>query len=506
MLIPAIRQAYLGQEDKTVLIIGNRRYSCIDLMAAVEQQAAHFHRAGLVAGDSLLSLLPNGWHSVVVLLAAAECGLVYVPLPLASTQAAVATASQRVGAKAVVAWQPLVEDLHGACPAIDWYCVYANEPIVICHASTADSPVAPDAPVVESAPYILTMTSGSTGDPKPIVLSQKTKFLRAQAAIELYGLTAGDITLAATPLYHSLAQRLLFVALLSGGTLVLMNKYHKQRWLEIIQQEQVTFTIAASSQLQQLVGEQPVANYLTSLRVLVSSSALLATDVKRALLTQINCRFHECYGASEVAIVSDVAFTPAVPLGSVGRLLPGVKAKIVDDQGEPLPANNVGEICVQSPMAFSGYFQQPQVTAQSYYEGYFKTGDLGYFDTQGFLFFAGRKKEIIISGGVNIYPSDVEAVVNGFAGVQESAAFPYPDGQLGEAVAVAVVAAADTLHNPSLLTLAAAEQLADFQLPRHWFFVEQLPKTALGKLQRSQLVPLLVPATEVAQNTPEVSL
>ncbi|BFM06704.1 class I adenylate-forming enzyme family protein [Halioxenophilus aromaticivorans] len=501
MLIEAITEAYTGNQDKTALIIDEKQWSFEELIRGVRQQADVLKQSGVRQGDRVISLLPNGWHATVMLLACAQIGSTYVPMPLSSTTSALATATAAVSAQHIVLWYGVTETHNEIFANAVVFEVQPDDPLarlVSVGAQVAQASIAPSSidksggtSRRSSTPFILTMTSGSTGAPKPIMLSQATKLLRARAAIATYNLTRTDTTLIATPLYHSLAQRLLLVSLLSGGSVVILPKFTQNLWLASIASYQVTFTIAVSSQLVPLI-DLPDAEIakLASLKTLVSSSALMNLSDKEQLLPRLDCHFHECYGASEVAIVTDVQFGEDSPLGTVGRPLPGVRIKILDSDNKPCATNSVGEICVQSPYHFSGYYQCEAATKAAFDQGFFKTGDLGYVDCRGYLFYAGRKKDVIISGGINIYPNDVEQALESLTGVAEAAAFPVPDDQLGEVVAVALVAEPATILNAHYLRLEIFDRLADYQLPRHWYFVESLPKTALGKLQRFRLAQL----------------
>jgi long-chain acyl-CoA synthetase len=343
--------------------------------------------------------------------------------------------------------------------------------------------------------FILSMTSGSTGDPKPIILTQRTKLNRAAAAITLYGITQQDRTLAATPLYHSLAERLVLIPLLTGGTSVLMAKFSASEWLKCVEAHSVTFTIAVSSQLKQIVEQlaQIDPSLLASLRCVVSSSALLEAELKAKLLGKLNCEFHECYGASEIAIASNLDRVSAqTKLNSVGVAAPGVDIRIIDAIDDIARTGEPGEIVCKTDMLFGGYFKRPDLTRAAMWNNYFRTGDVGKLDEDGFLYFLGRKKDIIITGGVNVYPTDIEAVVANHPSVLEAAAFAYPDQRLGEIVAVAIVAR-DTVSfhsNGDLrkIRFHCAERLADFQQPRKFFLIDALPRNSMGKLMKFQLV------------------
>jgi len=338
---------------------------------------------------------------------------------------------------------------------------------------------------------ILTMTSGSTGEPKPIILSQKNKYDRAISAIELYNISQDDVILAATPLYHSLAERLVFISLMLGSTLVLMSRFSINEWLKTIADKKVSFSIAVSSQLKQIidfVDKEPFTNKLDSLRSIVSSSALLEKKVKVKLLDILKCDFHECYGASEVAIVSNINVSDSkIKVDSVGKAIPNVNIKILRDDNSFAKINEIGEIICKTPLLFSGYFKLPELTKNSMFQDYFKTGDLGYLDQDGFLYYIGRKKDVIITGGINVYPIDIEKVLSNLPFMKECAAFAMPDENLGEVVAVAVVVKEGDSFDKRKARFLCAENLADFQQPRYYFVIPELPRNNMGKIVKSKL-------------------
>jgi long-chain acyl-CoA synthetase len=235
---------------------------------------------------------------------------------------------------------------------------------------------------------------------------------------------------------------------------------------------------------------------LSSLRCIVSSSALLDHQVKSELLEKFDCEFHECYGTSEIAIASNFDSTLArTKLRSVGVAAPGVNIKIIGNNDEDLGNGEIGEIVCSTPMLFGGYFKRPDLTRAAMWGEYFRTGDMGKLDEDGFLYFVGRTKDIIISGGINIYPVDIEAVVTEHASVVECAAFAFPDERLGEVVAIAVVPANKPEFDLRQLRFHCCEHLADFQQPRKFFIIDELPKNSMGKVMKSQLIKSYVPYT-----------
>ncbi|WP_426147316.1 class I adenylate-forming enzyme family protein [Polaromonas sp. DSR2-3-2] len=464
---------------------------------------------GVKRGDHIGVILPNSIEFVALILVAADLGAVLVPLNTSLTLAAVQRAFEVVEVKHVVSTAALLQGFLRSVSLADfvlkdglWLSVDEGLDGAILLADLLHD-VKPDAQPLNAAleedALILTMTSGSTGDPKPIILTQRTKYNRAVAAIELYGITEHDRTLAATPLYHSLAERLALIPLLTGGTSLLMSKFSATAWLQCVAEQTVTFTIAVSSQLKQIaeeLGDEVHTYDTTSLRCLVSSSALLDHQVKAELISKFNCEFHECYGTSEIAIASNLdGIAAKAKLQSVGIAAPGVAIKIIGKNDDIVGNGEAGEIVCKTPMLFDGYFKRPDLTQAAMWGEYFRTGDTGKLDEDGFLHFLGRTKDIIISGGINIYPADIEAVVTDHGSVTESAAFAFPDERLGEVVAIAVVPAKKAEFDLKQLRFHCCERLADFQQPRKFFVVDELPRNGMGKLMKFQLIKTFAPNT-----------
>ncbi len=346
-------------------------------------------------------------------------------------------------------------------------------------------------PIVDiDAAFIITLSSGSTGEPKPIVLSQRVKQLRSQQSVGLFDVTSDDVILCASPFFHSLGQRLTFLPLLHGGTLVLLDGFTPAKWINATRDHGVTFTIPVSCHLHAL--QEPLLNNsqdIKTLRGLVSSSADIDPQLKHLLLETLNCQFHEMYGASEVATASNLA--PQAPKSkekSVGLPCPGVDIKILDDQQQEVTQGECGEIAVNSPLMFSGYYQKPELTAAAKNGNYFLTGDLGYLDDEGYLYFVSRKKDIIISGGINIYPADIESVIKQHPQIDDCSVIAIQDSYLGEAVyAVCATRTQDHQTLERELRTSLGQHLASFQQPLGYDFIPALPLTASGKIDKQGL-------------------
>ena len=435
-----------------------------DLALRARRAAAGLRARGLSAGDALGVALPNSLEFVVLMLAAAECGIALAPVNTTLPADALRRAFEVAGAVAVIDSEDAVRVLEAEGDATST------------HAADDDH---------LDRPYILTMTSGSTGDPKPIVLSQRSKWMRAWSAVALYGLREGDVVLSSTPLYHSLAERLVLLPLLLGATAVVMRRFAPAHWMATARARGVTFTICVSSQLGALVPLLGEGEGVPSLRCVVSSSAALPDHVKLAMLEAVRFEFHECYGASEVAIVSNLHVDARRDkLSTVGTAIPGVEVRIRRDDGTWAEVDEVGEVCARTPLAFAGYLGQPQKTAEAIQDGFFRTGDLGRVDADGFLSYLGRAKELIITGGINVYPADVESAARAFPGVREALACGLPDEALGEIVGLALVPEDRARFDLKAFRRHCATRLADFQQPRAFKLMDALPLNPLGKIDR----------------------
>jgi acyl-CoA synthetase (AMP-forming)/AMP-acid ligase II len=478
---------------KTALIIDDLRVNYAGLAEEVDALACGLAAAGIQPGDHVGVILPNCVPFVVVLLAAARLGLVIVPQSPGMSAEAIESTFATADVRHLIVWHGLARQIEGSrWPGLkvavgghmDGWMAYAE----LLERSRPATTTAPRLP--PDHPYLLILTSGSTGEPKPIVLSQATKILRAESAGKLYGVTVNDITLAATPLYHSLAQRLVLMPLLTGGTSVLMGHFTPTGWLNAVHEHRVTFSIAVSSQLKAILDHTDrIGDRLRSLRCLVSSSALLDDETKSRLIGQLNCDFHECYGASEVAIATNLSPAAAKDkLGSVGQAIPDVSVAILGEDGQLAPPGTAGEIICRTPMRYSGYYRQLETTAAAQWHDHFRTGDLGRMDADGFLYFLGRIKDIIITGGVNVYPKDIEDIILLHPAIKECAAIPLSDDGLGEVVG-AVVAFKDAAHPPDLREIQrlCMLHLGDYQQPRRFFVVAELPKNTMGKLDKPAL-------------------
>jgi long-chain acyl-CoA synthetase len=486
--------------DKTAIWFENQIITYKQLFNLANDWSNEMVSNGIKKGDHIGVVLPNNISFVALILAAAKMGAALVPVNPSLPAEAIKTCFQSADVRHVIGLSTALDNLDPVeFPFIKglWVCIDAETSFAksLKKESSSENQCEGDEAIgSDEDAFILTMTSGSTGEPKPIILTQENKYRRAMAAAALYAVTADDRVLAATPLYHSLAERLVLMPLIIGATSVIMARFSPSEWLRCVEEQRVTFTIAVSSQLRQiaaLLNKPEEKSRARSLRCVVSSSALLEPKVKGDLISRLQCDFHECYGTSEIAIASNLDPCSAKQkLNSVGKAIADVDIKILRDDGRLALLGEPGEIICRTPMLFSGYYKLPVLTQQAMRGEYFRTGDIGVLDSDGFLTFLDRKKDIIITGGINVYPADVEKVVLQNKSIAECAAFAVPDERLGESVGVAVVLreSAGEKFDQKQLQHYCAKHLADFQQPRKYFIIDKLPRNSLGKLTKHTLV------------------
>lgn len=495
MIISQFNQHVHNQPNKVALIINDDKWTYADLSVDIQKTIIGFSEIGIGKGTHVGLLLGNSYQFVLSLLAAAAIGAVIVPLNKTMKSHALATMINTcditffIAEKAVVnsvLVTQLVDKKH--IISTDYYDenIHYFEQWLLSPAGNDN--LIPSKGVSGDDNFIITTTSGSTGDPKPILLTQATKIKRANNAQALYALNEHDVIIAATPLYHSLALRLCLLPLLLGATSVILPKFSPTGWLNAIAKYHVSFSILVSSQLSNVLLEykKNIPQYhLASLRTLVSSSALIQSALKRELIEYFDCNIHEIYGASEVGVVTNLSPEDTVnKIDTVGRAVDGVDIKIRGQDKKILTSNTVGEITCQSDMAFSGYYTAENEVSVKKNDQYFYTGDLGTLDDEGFLRFVGRQKDIIITGGINTYPSDIEQVLMDSTLLKECAVIGVDDKHLGEAVVAVVVPLESSEKIVRKLQRVCYQHLEDYQQPIHYELVDTLPKNAIGKIDK----------------------
>jgi malonyl-CoA/methylmalonyl-CoA synthetase len=334
----------------------------------------------------------------------------------------------------------------------------------------------------------LLYSSGTTGRPKGARLSHANLVANALTLAAAWGFSPADRLLHALPLHHAHG---LFVAvgtaLVAGARILLRPKFDAA---DIVAQlPRCTVFMGVPTHYARLLAEPGLTpQACASVRLFVSGSAPLAAAVHARFATATGHRILERYGMTETLMLTSNPLHGERRPGTVGRPLPGVDVRIGDGSGASLPAGTTGEVEVRGPSVSDGYWRQPAQSAAALTpDGWFRTGDLGQFSADGYLTIVGRSKDLIITGGLNVYPREVELVLDALPGVAESAVIGVPHPDFGEAVVAVVVPASDPPPAAAALLAAARRQLAGYKTPKQVFFAPALPRNALGKVRKAEL-------------------
>jgi malonyl-CoA/methylmalonyl-CoA synthetase len=332
-------------------------------------------------------------------------------------------------------------------------------------------------------------TSGTTGLSKGAMLSHDNLLSNALTLVDYWRFDSNDVLLHALPIFHTHG---LFVAtnvvLIAGATMIFLPRFDLDQMIEQLPNANTLMGVP-TFYTRLLADDRFDRDLVSHMRLFVSGSAPMLAETHLQFEERTGHRILERYGMTETNMNTSNPYDGERRVGSVGFPLPGVEIRISDPEtGAELPAGETGMIEVRGPNVFLGYWRKPEKTAlELRANGFFISGDLGKIDAEGYVHILGRDKDLVISGGYNIYPKQIETEIDALEGVLESAVFGIADADLGEAVAAAVVPVAGAELDPELLLKALEPVLARFKLPRKVFVIDELPRNAMGKVQKNSL-------------------
>ena len=331
-------------------------------------------------------------------------------------------------------------------------------------------------------------TSGTTGKPKGAALSHGNLGSNAATLHQTWGFCDSDVLLHALPLFHTHG---LFVAchcsLLNATPMLLLPNFDPNQVMALLPRASV-FMGVPTFYTRLLANPEFGRAQCARMRLFVSGSAPLLEQTHRDFLARTGHTILERYGMTECGMSTSNPLAGERKAGTVGLPLAGVSLRIVDDAGNGVATGEIGEIEFKGPNVFQGYWRMPEKTAEEFSEdGYFRSGDLGQFDEDGYVSIVGRDKDLIISGGYNVYPKEVELCIDQLDGVSESAVIGIPDADFGERVIAVVVAEAGTAGDEEAIITALRSLLAAYKLPKQVSIVDKLPRNAMGKVQKNIL-------------------
>jgi len=497
--------------ERDGVIFEGKRFTYGELYQRVTKLAHALRDMGIKKGDFIGMLQVNCNEYVEVYFATALLGGVFVPLNFRAKGEELEYMINKAEIKMLFVGKRYIEvidSIKGMLPTVRYYIGLETQ---------EDGPVLPyekllgnvkkeedlRADIEDDDLTILMFTSGTTGRPKAVPLRHDSFVSYALNDAEPASPETEERCLLAVPFYHVMGLQSLLISVYAGRTIILMRQFDTKEWFEIAQRWRIERTILVPTMLKRIIDDPDFGKYdLSSLKVITYGAAPMPFEViKKAIELMPNVWFFNGYGQTETA----ATLTVLGPLDhkiegteeekekkwkrlrqSIGRPMPDVKIRIVDEQGRLLPPNVVGEIQAKGPRIMKEYYKDEERTAKTFTDdGWLRTGDMGYIDEDGYVYLTGRVDDLIIRGGENISPEEVEEVINSHPKVEESAVIGVPDPEFGQQpIAFCVLKENATAEE---IIEYCRERLSPFKRPRGVIFVNELPKNSLGKLLRKKL-------------------
>jgi long-chain acyl-CoA synthetase len=501
-----LSESALRAPDHPVAAFDGGRLTYRQLDQASDRLAANLAAAGIGSGDRVALQLPNIPQFLISYFGILKAGAVVVPLNVLLRAPEIAYHLSDSGARALITWEGVLAEAAKGAEAAGTGAIYA-----VGHAAGAAGALpferlldatAPSRETVMRRPAdtaVIVYTSGTTGQPKGAELTHIQLYMNADIPGRLFDVQPTDVVITVLPLFHVFGlSSILDVCVRFGCTMSLVPRFTPGAVLAAIQRDRATIFEGVPTMFADLLSFPELDRYdLSSLRVAISGGASIPAPVLDAFEERFGLVILEGYGMTETA--ATMTFNPSEAerrAYSVGKPVWGTQTQVWDDEGHPLPAGpeHVGEIVTRGLHVMKGYLNQPEATAATFTGDWLHTGDLGYFDEDGFLFIVSRKKELIIRGGYNVYPSEIENVLHAHPAVAEAAVVGVPHERLGEEVmAVVIVRAAMEVREHELVAWCR-ERLAAYKCPRVFQFRTELPKNTMGKVLKDELARAGTPA------------
>jgi len=493
------------------IISGERRRSHAEVADRSVRIAGGLHRLGVKQGDSVCILMRNDIAFIEAANGAMRLGAYGVPVNWHFKPEEIDYILRDCGTAVLIGHADMLHQLRGTVPPEITVLSVPTPPEILTHykidpdhLATPDFAIdfepwlvqqAPyDGPVVPQPPNMI-YTSGTTGHPKGVRRNVPTpeQIASAEAMRALiYGLKPGARALLPGPLYHSAPNSFGIRAARLGGALVLMPRFDPEEFLRLVAQQRIDIIFMVPTMFIRLMKlpEAVRRKYdMSSLRHVIHAAAPCPADVKRAMIEWWGPVIYEFYGSTESGAVTFANSDDALKKpGTVGKISPGAELRFIGDDGQVLPQGEIGEI--YSRIAASPdftYHNKAEKRSEIERDGFITSGDVGYIDADGYVFLCDRKRDMVISGGVNIYPAEIEAVLHGLPGVHDCAVFGIPDAEFGEALMAVVEPQPGVTLDVADIRARLKTSLADYKVPKHVEIQSQLPREDSGKIFKRRL-------------------
>lgn len=482
----ALYRHTMERSDDAALILpargdaAERIYTFSDCARLMDRYARALVFCGVGRGDRVAVRLPKSPEAILLFLAVTRVGAIYVPINPDFTAREAQVLIEDSAPKLVVDNQPggieTLADLQivrfGTGSAEDLDAVEAGDPL---------PEIGPDDGAV------MLFTSGTTGRPKGAPLTHRNLMVNLTALAETWAFSAEDRLLHVLPVFHGHGLFLgIAMPIVCGASIMLLPKFDAEDVIRLMPQASVFMAVPA---IYTRLLDQPEfgRECCRSLRLATSGSAPLSPELFNELQERMGLTVVERYGLTETCILTSNPIDGTARVGSVGRPLPCIELRIADGEVVEVPTGAVGRVQVKGSCIIESYWRRPEAGDDWTADGWFETGDMGRLDEEGFLWLVGRKKDLIISGGFNVYPREVEIQIEAQAGVSEAVVFGVPHPDFGEGVMAAVKLEADAALDTASIEAGLAEALSKYKRPKRIVLVDEFPRNAMGKVLKTEL-------------------
>jgi len=477
--------------DSVAIKLDDVEVTFAQLDGASSLAAGWLRDLGVGPGDRVGLMLPNIPQFPILYYGILRAGAIVVPMNPLFKEREVEYYLTDSGAKALFAWDGVADQAQPGAEAAGCAFELVDAGFMQRLASHA-----PAGEVVDRAPddtAVILYTSGTTGKPKGAELTHSNLLSNVTTCVELFDGSSDDVIFGGLPLFHSFGQMCgLNAAVTCGATLTLIPRFDPTKALEVLQRDKVTIMQGVPTMYVALVQHPDHGSYDTSsLRLSVSGGASLPVEVLRGFEQAFDAILLEGYGLSETSPVASFNHPDRErKAGSIGTPIKGVEMRLVDKDWNDVPPGEIGEIAIKGPNVMKGYWQRPDATEEVIRDEWFRTGDLARVDDEGYFFIVDRAKDMIIRGGYNIYPREVEEVLYEHPAVAEAAVVGVPDAEYGEEVGAAVTLKPGESATPEEIQQFVKDRIAAYKYPRIvWFLAEGLPKGPTGKILKREIAP-----------------
>lgn len=489
--------------SKTGLVFGDVHLTWPEVNARVNRLAHAVLERGVEKGDRVAVLAQNDHRYLEIYWGLAKAGVIAVPLNYRLVERELVQLLNHSQACALISglgYEDMSSMLLNGVSSLEWLLSFgdgrdfATDYEEFIQSGSGDEP---DVVVDDDDPFAIMYTSGTTGLPKGAVVTHGNLENNVYNQAIADKADSDDINLTATPLYHMGALFMATTYTYLGCTNIIVETFDPSEVQRAIERERATACLLIPTMLNMVLNDQEFGSHdLSSLRLIFYGGSIMPVPVLRRAMETIGCSFTQGYGLTETIEATFLTMSDHLldgvaeherRLASAGREAPNAEVRIVDDDDRDLPTDEIGEVLIRSRSVIPGYWRSPEETAATIRDGWFYTGDVGFRDADGYLYIVDRKKDVIISGGTNIYPKDVEEILYGHSAVAEAAVIGVPDETWGESVKAVVVRREGHEVTAEELIQYCRDRIASYKKPRLIEFVEALPKNPSGKILKREL-------------------